>query len=136
MLKMACGMAVMTVCRTAIRLSKKGECAMHRLTLVNVEKGRENHQLPAWAEITQAWGGWSGLFIGKIGETPRPSVNSIEILMLAGRKWGSQRGRRASVLGVTVSVTGFSVAQTGFSVAQSLKTLPDFCLPLYVRLSR
>ena len=70
--------------------------------------------------MTQAWGGWFGLFIGKIGETTRSSVNSIEISMLAGRKWGSQRGRRASVLGVTVSVTGFSVAQTGFSVAQSV----------------
>ena len=117
-------------------LVQKNECAMHRLTPVNVEKGRENHQLPAWAEITQAWGGWFGLFIGKIREISRPSVNSIEISMLARRKWGSQRGRRASVLGVTVSVTGFSVAQTGISVAQSLKTLPDSCLPLYVRLSR
>ena len=115
---------------------KKSECAMRRLTPVNVEKGRENHQLPAWAEITQAWGAWFGLFIGKIREERHSSVNSIEISMLAGRKWGSQRGRRASVLGDTVSVTGFSVAQTGFSVAQSLKTLPDFCLPLYVRLSR
>ena len=91
---------------------------MRRLTPVNGEKGRENHQLPAWAEITQAWGGWFGLFVGKIREERHSSVNSIEISMLAGRKWGSQRGRRASVLGDTVSVTGFSVAQTGFSVAQ------------------